>query len=197
MSKKPSADWPPSKDEIGSPCIDQPRNAAELRQWIAERYVTLEMIAMASDRHTDGRIVHQAWDWAEWLELRGYPPRPEDPPNGWTPHTERIALDELRHWLDAYAAPSESTADGTPDKAKDDDDLTGEERALALLVAHPEWTDAHIAEKAGVSRTTLYKPNWTRYQAAREALKQGRGSLPRGTKDGETGDVEAWDDDSG
>jgi hypothetical protein len=90
---------------------------------------------------------------------------------------------------------SVETERGTEQRsAERGDDLTGEEKALALLVAHPEWTDAKIAEKAGVSRTTLYKPNWTRYQAAREALRRGRGSLPRGTKDGETGDIEAWDD---
>ncbi len=71
------------------------------------------------------------------------------------------------------------------------DSLTGEEKALALLVAHPDWTDIKIAEKTPCSRTTLY--GWSKYVAVRKALKANRPKPLRGTKDGETGAVEAWE----
>ena len=79
------------------------------------------------------------------------------------------------------------------DKAKPSDEvgLTGEEKALALLVSHPEWSDTRIAEAVPCARTTLYK--WNRFAAARETLKSGRDRLPHGEKDRETGKIEAWE----
>ena len=71
--------------------------------------------------------------------------------------------------------------------------LRREERALGLLAAHPDWTDTQIAKAIGVHRTTLYKPAWRKYRAARAISRGGRGELPRGEKDAETGRVEAWD----
>jgi hypothetical protein len=69
---------------------------------------------------------------------------------------------------------------------------TPEERALALLVAHPEWSDTQIAKKVGVSRTSVYR--WERFKAARKAMRTTE-SIPKGTKNGKTGDIEAWSDD--
>lgn len=69
------------------------------------------------------------------------------------------------------------------------------EKALALLVKHPDWSDTQIAKAAGVSRTTLYKETWLKYQQAREALQSGRNAMPRGEKRGESGSMEAWDSD--
>lgn len=69
-------------------------------------------------------------------------------------------------------------------------ELTGEEKALALLVGHSGWSDTRIAKAVPCSRTTLYK--WQRYRNARKALEANRDRLPKGSKDGETGNVEAW-----
>ena len=105
--------------------------------------------------------------------------------------TERYALacEVLANIIEAarpIAAPSE--ADTRPP------DLTPEETALALLVKHPDWTDTQIAQTVPCNRRTLYK--WERYRQAREALKSGRASTPTGSKDSETGSVEAWDDEA-
>ncbi len=64
-----------------------------------------------------------------------------------------------------------------------------QEKALALLFTHPDWSVAKIAAAVGCSRTTPYK--WPPFQAALEALKSGREELPRGEKS-EGGDLEAW-----
>ena len=70
--------------------------------------------------------------------------------------------------------------------------MPGEARALALLVAHPDWTDVRIAKEAGLNRTTLYK--YPMYIASRKLMKtEGKKNLAGGFKDGETGEVEAWD----
>lgn len=69
--------------------------------------------------------------------------------------------------------------------------LKGEERALALLVSHPEWTNTEVAKAVPCNRTTLYK--WKNYRKARKALEQSRQSMPGGSKDAETGHIEAWD----
>ena len=52
------------------------------------------------------------------------------------------------------------------------DTLTGEAKALAVLVQHPEWNDKQIAEAAGCSRTSLYR--WGKFKAAREVLRSRR-----------------------
>jgi hypothetical protein len=69
--------------------------------------------------------------------------------------------------------------------------ISGEAKALALLVQHPEWTDSQIAKAVGVNRTTLYE--WHKFKAAKKARKSGRQETPEGSKDGETGQVESWE----
>jgi hypothetical protein len=108
-----------------------------------------------------------------------------------------VALNEAR-WMPVEDAISRLRAEAAADPPAApgaDYPLGPLEKALALLVKHPDWSDAKIAETVGVRRTTLYKPTWRKYQAAREALQAGRDDMPRGVKDGETGSVEAWDDD--
>ena len=57
------------------------------------------------------------------------------------------------------------------------DSLSLEEKALATLVAHPEWSDKKIATHVGCNRTSLYR--WDRYLAARAALESGRERMPK------------------
>lgn len=71
--------------------------------------------------------------------------------------------------------------------------LQKEALAVALLVQHPDWTNSKIADAVGCARTSLNR--WPRFKLARAALQSGRPNLPRGQKDDETGDIEAWDDE--
>ena len=56
--------------------------------------------------------------------------------------------------------------------------LSKEEKALAALVGHPEWSDAQIAEHVGCSRTSLYRWQWL-CVAARVVLESSRENVPR------------------
>ena len=67
--------------------------------------------------------------------------------------------------------------------------FTKEERALATLVAHPDWTVTKIAKVVGVSRTTVY--GWPKFMAAVKVRESGRADLPRGSRD--AGNFEAWE----
>ncbi len=71
--------------------------------------------------------------------------------------------------------------------------LTGEAQAVALLVQHPEWTDSQIADAVGCARTSLYR--WSKFTISRAALQQGRSGIAKGSKNAQTGDLEAWDED--
>jgi hypothetical protein len=70
---------------------------------------------------------------------------------------------------------------------------SADERACAVLFAHQDWTKTQIAEAAGIKRPTLYK--LLRFQEAwnflNEQSKRER-KMTRGTKDPETGRMEAW-----
>jgi hypothetical protein len=68
---------------------------------------------------------------------------------------------------------------------------TGEALALAMLVDHPDWSDTKIAKAIGVNRTTLY--DWQNFKKAKEALKQGKNEFPKGSKNGKTGNMQAWE----
>jgi len=62
--------------------------------------------------------------------------------------------------------------------------------AIGLLTRHPEWSDRKIAEAAGCNPWTLSRSD--RYKAVRRVFV---GELPpRGSKDGETGEIESFDD---
>ncbi len=63
--------------------------------------------------------------------------------------------------------------------------------ALAALAEHPDWTDEEIARAAGCHVKSLYR--WKTYITAREAIRRGRGGLPRGGKAPGAG-LEAWSD---
>ena len=97
-----------------------------------------------------------------------------------------VALMGLANQLDG------STAKSLHRQPEKQPDLPKEARALAALVANPTWTDAKIAEAAGCNRTSLYR--MPRYQKAKAMLKSGRTAYPKGQKDGETGQVEAYEE---
>jgi len=79
------------------------------------------------------------------------------------------------------AAPQDSTSKLSPRSA-----------ALILLKEHPDWTDTRITKKAGVSRTSVYR--WPEYKKLRE-LQRDQRSLPHGSKNKNTGKIEAIAED--
>lgn len=99
---------------------------------------------------------------------------------------------EVDRKMDRASSTSVSSQNDEPKIEPDSEQfLSGEEKALALLIRHPDWTDKTIAENVPCHRTTLY--DWERYRQARKALKSGSTELPRGSKTA-NGDMEAQSD---
>ena len=82
--------------------------------------------------------------------------------------------------------------DNRPSPASEPVKVRAQERCLSLLATHPEWTNKRIAEAAGIHRTTINRRNMPLFMAARAQLKQGKVERPRGFRDPETGELEAW-----
>lgn len=55
--------------------------------------------------------------------------------------------------------------------------LSGEAKAVAILLDHPEWSDTRIAAEVPCHRSTLYE--WPKYVAAKKAMKTGREKYQR------------------
>jgi hypothetical protein len=64
--------------------------------------------------------------------------------------------------------------------------------ALALRALNPDWSNQQVAEVVGYSVRQLLR--WKEYARLSKG-GEGKGRLPRGTKDRGTGTVEAWSDD--
>jgi len=130
---------------------------------------------------------------------------PEDVEVGKTPwivkgtRVDRQILDEFVEAAENLAAgPRDQPGEGfpsDPQTARKVKSKTKLATAMMLVQEHPEWSDRYIAEKAGykgraphtsLSRSKVYK--------AAAALARGKKEdLPHGTKDRETGGVEAWE----
>jgi len=96
-------------------------------------------------------------------------------------------------WVATHPAcrqPAPQPAPKKPPKGREA--MSKKAKALAVLADHPDWTDAQVAHAAGCHVKSLYR--WKDYGRARELLQQGRMRLPRGSKDTESGDLEAWED---
>ena len=65
---------------------------------------------------------------------------------------------------------------------------------LLLLQKHPEWSDRRVEREAGFSKGGLTRKRV--FRAARAFTRAPRKVPPRGTRDGETGRIEAWEDPS-
>lgn len=118
-------------------------------------------------------------------------------------HDGRLRLEQqqaraLRDIADALARgaqlPPPDAGAGEAPNLDDDAAADPQSRALGLLAAHPDWSDAAIAKAAGVSRTSIYR--WPRYVTAREALRSaGRSKMPRGVRRREDGAIDGMSDD--
>lgn len=69
--------------------------------------------------------------------------------------------------------------------------MSKEAKALAALADHPEYSKKKIAAVAGCHVKSLNR--FPKFKQAWAILQQGRQAVPKGTKNGETGTVEAWD----
>lgn len=74
-------------------------------------------------------------------------------------------------------------------------DMSPEARAMAVLADNPTWNITQIAKEANVDRQRLYE--MPTFMAARKIQQDAekdsyKKRIPKGSKDNETGDIEAW-----
>jgi hypothetical protein len=102
---------------------------------------------------------------------------------------EKMTWDEILVYVwDAVKAVNEAIQP----KAETAKNVSAEANAIAILIDNPEWSNTRIAKEAGIYRTTLY--DFPKFMEARRLQKEeGKKSLPGGSKDGETGTMEAWE----
>ena len=105
------------------------------------------------------------------------------PPDDLLPWLER--MQEIEGAIRGLLAP-ETPADTTATNA------SVEQRALAVLVNHPDWTVRQIAAEVGTRREYLSSKAWPKFKAARAVIRVS--SIPAGTKS-KDGTIEAVDDD--
>jgi len=89
-------------------------------------------------------------------------------------------------WPQIIVAVEPAIEDNQVKPSSHDAAMGGEERAVAILIKHPDWTDKRIAEEAGLHPKTLVR--YRTYKAARALLNEtGKDSLLRGhqTTDGD------------
>jgi hypothetical protein len=65
--------------------------------------------------------------------------------------------------------------------------------AMVLVQDHPDWSDRQITRQAGYKNHSSLSRSET-YQKAAAIARRKKVDLPRGTKDGETGSLEAWEE---
>jgi hypothetical protein len=122
------------------------------------------------------------WDESRWVEIRAI--------------VKRLSV----HYLARRSAPLDgqmpSQMEAAPTtqatetaEAPEKEELGAEERLLACLIKHPDWSITKLANLAEVHRTQAYRCK--RFLEARDAL---RGNLPSGSKS-KDGSMEAWDDE--
>jgi len=69
-------------------------------------------------------------------------------------------------------------------------EMTGEARAMAVLIDHPDWTNKKIAKEIGINSRSLSR--YKKFKAARDFAKEaGKDVLPKGHRAAD-GDLEAY-----
>jgi hypothetical protein len=76
--------------------------------------------------------------------------------------------------------------------APDTEHMSGEAKAVAVLITHPDWTNKQIAKAVGCHPKTLNK--WNVFRSARAILRAGKLDLLKGIK-GRDRSLDAWDED--
>lgn len=168
------ADSPPDDSAEGAK-----QRAAQAVCLVVWEYLNWTNVNLSAARH----LLPDAWERLEILP--------------WGPPTKDLDAAE-RDWKRliraAGAERARQESKGRQAGGVESESTSHEARALALLVEHPDWTDKQIAEHIPCHAKSLYR--WPRFKVARQAEKQGRNDLPRGTKypdDDGSSQVEAWD----
>lgn len=170
-------------------------NEAERRQW-QELSDAIRANGQWAGDDLEARYFQRPQSIEDWEHLARIVEMPDATMKSGN-YTAREVFACARAWADRQKIKAKLSADSNaptstkPEAAKTS--TSKKARALASLVDHPDWTDEQIAQAAGCHVKSLYR--WKDYARARELLRRGRGNVPRGSKDSETGDVEAWDDD--
>jgi len=106
--------------------------------------------------------------------------------------TWRQIIRKLENVAENGPAPLKAEGRSTPakrdlgDNGPDEASMSGEAKAMAILIDKPEWTNKRIAQEVGVHEKTLSR--YLRFQAARKHLKEaGRAALARGHKRADRG----------
>ena len=163
---------------------------ADVTYHVSPEVISTHQRVFASD-------IQHAHDWLDANPTPTTPQRPvglESGADGSEAMTERIVAEysKLCRVLASAANDAQRGPGAVPAVLETGDvDLKQRERAMALLIHHPEWTLQAIADAVPCSRTSLYR--WSEFMKARAIIKSGRNDLPKGSKDAETGSVEAWD----
>jgi hypothetical protein len=110
---------------------------------------------------------------------------------------------DVERWLKDLAVPPQQLDDDEPPKVVltniTDPRATRELKskmklatAMCLVQEHPDWSDRTIAKSAGYETHSALSKSKT-YQTAAAMARGQRTDLPRGSKDGQTGNLEAWE----
>ncbi|NLS94146.1 MAG: hypothetical protein GXX96_18455 [Planctomycetaceae bacterium] len=149
-----------------TPRVEGAKSHHVLQEWYTAVYRDPEQKALASDLK-------------EMLQKLGTLVR-QTSSSGNDPIWKRPSTEEIKELGRRLGVLAERIAASLPavgEAVRKSSDLSAEERALATLVAHPDWSDAEIARHVPCSRGSLYR--WSKYRLARETLQTGRQELPR------------------
>lgn len=77
-------------------------------------------------------------------------------------------------------------------------ELSKGDKSLALRSKHADWTDKKVAKEAEFAHPqSLYSNDYKELVEMQKAFAERDSNIPHGSKDGETGDMEAWRQEDG
>jgi hypothetical protein len=73
-------------------------------------------------------------------------------------------------------------------------ELSQSDKAFSLRCQHPDWSDKQVAKEAGFSHSqSLYQiDGYKQLTENQRTLAKRNSNIPRGSKNSETGDMDAW-----
>jgi len=188
-----------SQPDIDDPGVNTPS---------PELYKTTVQIVTWCDLHRiDGSIF---WEVYRQIQAsRPYRNRDHEGPIGPRPSTETMEATyykavELQQRIFNLAIADQEGGSKQTDKPQIE---TNEAKAIAILYEHKhdlKWTDQMTADRVGIARQTLYDLQGyvdakaslkeVRKKDKKQAREEAKRNLPHGSKDPETGKLEAWEE---
>ncbi len=144
----------------------------------AARKLGVEFVTLLCDRPALSTVAVENWTVPRYREL----------------FDNLSTLEREFEMLGNGELPTPTAGDSDFDEGTDTTDTKArvEQRALAVLVVHPDWTVKRIAEEVGTRREYLSSKDCPKFKAARAAIRTS--SIPFGSKR-KDGSIEAIDDD--